>query len=116
MLLAAALFAGVVHAQTGAKMPVVIEIAKFKLAAGVTAAEFKPLDRAVEIQHVRKQPGFISRESAAGDNGEWLVIVHWKSVKDAEASMASFATAPAAQAFMSKIVPSTMTMQRYVKQ
>ncbi len=97
-------------------MPVIIEIAKFKLAAGTTPADFKPLDRAVEIQHVRKQPGFISRESAAGDNGEWLVIVHWMSVKDAEASMASFATAPAAQGFMSKMDASTMTMQRFVKQ
>jgi hypothetical protein len=31
--------------------------------------------------------GFISRKSAAGDNGEWLVVVHWRSVADAEASM-----------------------------
>ncbi len=97
-------------------MPVIIEIATFKLAPGVAAADFKPLDRAVEIEHVRRQPGFLSRESAAGDNGEWLVIVHWNSVKDAEASMASFTTAPAAQAFMSKLDVSTMTMQRYVKQ
>ena len=88
----AALFAfhGVAHAQKGADMPAVIEIVKFKLAPGITATAFQPVDRAVEVQHVSKQPGFISRESAADENGEWLVIVHWKSVKDAEASMASF--------------------------
>lgn len=95
--------------------PAVIEVVTFKLKPGVTAAEFKPVDREVETQHVAKQPGFISRESAAGENGEWLVIVHWKSVQDAEASMASFTNAPAAAAFMSKIDASTMSMKRYQK-
>lgn len=97
-------------------MPDVIEIVKFKLAPSVTTIAFKPVDRLVEVQHVSKQPGFISRESAADENGEWLVIVHWKSVKDAEASMASFSSAPAARDFMSMIDTSTMTMRRYVKQ
>ena len=117
-LAGAALFAlhGVTHAQKGVDMPVVIEIVTFKLGPGTSAAAFQPLDRAVEVQHVSKQPGFISRESAAGDNGEWLVVVHWKSVKDADASMANFATAPAAQAFMAKLDAATMTMRRYVEQ
>lgn len=92
----------------------VIEVATFKLRHGI-AAEFRPVDRAIEVQHVSKQPGFISRESAAGENSEWLVIVHWRSVADAEASMSSFSTAPAATEFMSKIDASTMSMKRYVK-
>lgn len=93
---------------------VVIEIVTLKLKQGVTADEFRPLDRAVELQHAAKQPGFISRESAAGDNGEWLVVVHWRSVEDAEASMASFPNAAAIEPFMSKIDASTMSMKRYV--
>jgi len=93
---------------------VVIEIATFKLKQGVTADEFRPLDKAVELQHVVKQPGFISRESAAGDNGEWLVVVHWRSIKDAEASMASFSSAPATEQFMSKIDANTMSLKRYI--
>ena len=99
----------------GATPSVVIEIVTFRLAPGTNVAEFKALDRTVELQHVAKQPGFISRESAAGDNGEWLVVVHWRSVRDAEASMASFASAPAAQPFMADIDVPTMTMKRYVK-
>jgi hypothetical protein len=79
----------------------------------VSYADFAPIDKAVETQHVSKQPGFISRESAAGENGEWLVIVHWRSTKDADASMASFASAPAAQAFMAKIDASSLAMKRY---
>jgi heme-degrading monooxygenase HmoA len=91
----------------------VIEVVTLKLKAGVSAAEFAPADKAVEREHVSKQPGFISRESAHGADGAWLVIVHWRSVKDADASMASFEKAPAAAPFMAKIETSTMRMTRY---
>lgn len=91
----------------------VIEVVTFKLRAGVTAAEFAPIDKAVEREHVARQPGFVSRESAHGPDGEWLVIVHWRSAKDADASMTSFEKAPAAAPFMSKVEPSTMSMKRF---
>lgn len=93
----------------------VIEVVTFKLKTGVSAAEFAPIDKAVEREHVAKQPGFVSRESAHGANGEWLVIVHWRSTKDADTSMASFEKAHAAASFMSKIEASTMSMKRYQK-
>jgi hypothetical protein len=93
----------------------VIEVVTFKLKAGVSAAEFAPIDKAVERRHVAKQPGFVSRETAHGADGEWLVIVHWRSVKDADASMASFEKAPAAAPFMAKIEASTMSMKRFEK-
>lgn len=109
----AILFTALLAACSGQR-DAVIEIATFKLKQGVTADEFRPLDKAVESQLVAKQPGFISRESAAGDNGEWLVVVHWRSVEDAEASMASFSGAPAAEQFMSKIDANTMSMKRYI--
>ncbi|PSW06763.1 antibiotic biosynthesis monooxygenase family protein [Photobacterium lipolyticum] len=93
----------------------VIEIVTLTLKEGVSYTEFAPIDKAVEDQHVAKQPGFISRESAAGENGEWLVIVHWESAKDADASMASFMSASAAQKFVDNIDGSTMVMKRYSK-
>ena len=91
----------------------VVEVVTLKLRAGVAAAEFAPIDKAVEREHVAKQPGFVSRESAHGADGEWLVIVYWRSAKDADASMASFQEAPAAAQFMSRIKASTMGMKRY---
>lgn len=101
------------NSSTDNKSGLVVEIVTFRLKQGVTVDEFRPLDKAVEVQHVAKQPGFISRESAAGDAGEWLAIVHWRSVEDAEASMASFSDAPATEQFMSKVDESTMSMTRY---
>lgn len=90
----------------------VIEIVTFRLKPGVSAEEFALINRSVEREHVSRQPGFISRESAHSGN-EWLVIVHWRTEKDAEASMSTFEKAPAAAAFMSKIDASTMGMKRY---
>lgn len=93
--------------------PTVIEVATFELANGVDAAQFAPLDAAVERDHVSKQAGFVSRETGYTDQGAWLVIVHWESIEAAEASMASFAAAPAAADFMANLDPATMSMTRY---
>lgn len=91
----------------------IIEIATFKLKDGVTPDEFYPVDQAVESQHVSQQPGFISRDSAVTEDNEWLAVVHWRSMEDAEASMASFSEAPATAEFMSKLDADTMVMKRY---
>jgi glyoxylase-like metal-dependent hydrolase (beta-lactamase superfamily II) len=93
----------------------VIEIAIFKLASGTTAEQFAPIDHAMERDYISKSPGFISRESAAGDEGDWLVVNHWKSVADADAAMTGFASAQATQAFLSKLDAGTMFNRRYVK-
>jgi len=93
----------------------VIEVVTFKLKPGVSPSDFSAIDKAVEREQVSKQPGFVSRESAHGAGNEWLVIVHWRSTQDADASMASFEKAPSAAKFMSKIDASTMVMKRYQK-
>ena len=51
----------------------VIEIASFTLKPSVSYADFAKLDHSVEVDHVAKQKGFVSRESAMGKNGEWMV-------------------------------------------
>lgn len=106
-------FAAQVGAQTAPAAKPVVEVVTLKLKSGVSYAQFAPVDKAVGSEHVARQPGFISREAVAGQNGEWLVIVHWRSVPDADASMASFSSSPAAQKFMSLIDSPTMVMKRY---
>jgi len=90
----------------------VVEIVTIKLNQGVSVEEFALVDKAVEDEHVSKQPGFISRTTAQRD-GKWLVIVHWESAKAAQDSMDTFAKAPAASKFISMIDASSMTMTRY---
>ncbi|MEM7801112.1 MAG: hypothetical protein AAF633_18105 [Chloroflexota bacterium] len=92
----------------------IVEIATFQLKDGVSIADFQKLDKAVEVEHVSKQPGFVSRESGSTEDGAWVAIVHWKTAADAEASMASFGNAPAAADFMANLDASTMQMTRYL--
>lgn len=91
----------------------VIEIVTLKLKPGVTDTQFALLDKKVQTTYMEKRPGFLSRESAPGSNNDWVVIVHWKSIADADASMKSFSTAPATAEWMSMIVPNSMVMTRY---
>ncbi len=91
----------------------IIEVVTLKLKPEVTPEQFSKVDREVQDQYIAKRSGFLSRESAPGSNHDWLVIVHWRSVADAEASMKSYATAPASTKFMSMIVPNSMVMTRY---
>ena len=111
ILTAAVLIAGVSMAQAQ-DTATVVEIATFDFADGVTAETFAPVDARVEAEHVSQQPGFVSRETGATDTG-WVAIVHWASAADAQASMDSFADAPAAAEFMEMLDVSTMTMTRY---
>lgn len=91
----------------------VVEVATFKLQPGITEAEFRQLDQQVEDSHVSQQRGFIKRQSGMTADNQWQVIVHWDSIDSAETSMASFASASAAKAFMQAADTSTMTMRRY---
>jgi N-acyl homoserine lactone hydrolase len=91
----------------------VIEVVTLKLKTGVTAAQFEPVDQEMQTNYMAKRSGFLSRESAPGSDNSWLVIVHWRSLADAEASMKSFSTAPATAAWMSMIVSDSMGMKRY---
>jgi heme-degrading monooxygenase HmoA len=94
----------------------VVEIITLRLRDGVNDTQFLAANQRVESEHVVRQPGFISRQTARGDSGEWLVIVHWASLSAADASMASFTSAPATQGFMAVIDGSSMTMKRYTLQ
>ena len=93
----------------------IIELATFRLKAGVTEEQFLAEDSNVEKDHIVKQPGFISRETARGEDGECLVVVHWRSAADADASMNSFSSAPGASAYMSLMDSATLKMKRYGK-
>lgn len=90
----------------------VVEIATFEFADGVTADTFAPVDARVEAEHVSQQPGFVSRETGATQTG-WVAIVRWESADDAQASMDTFASAPAAADFMGMMNVETMQMARY---
>lgn len=91
----------------------VVEIVRFRLAEGVTEDQFLVDNGRVESDHVVHQPGFLSRATAHGEDGEWLIIVHWESAGAADASTDGFMDAEATQAFLGDIDGDTYSMKRY---
>lgn len=83
------------HAQ--ATEPIAFEVVVAKPKPGVALSEFLAIDKDMERTFVVKQKGFKSREVAVSKEGEVFVIVHWASLKDAEAAAAAFMTHPLAK-------------------
>jgi NADPH:quinone reductase-like Zn-dependent oxidoreductase len=77
-------------------------------AVGANVKHFKPGDRVLALSSAT-----YAERSAPGSDNRWLVIVHWRSVADADASMKSFSTASGTAEWMSMIVPDSMVMTRY---
>ena len=77
-----------------------IEVVIFQLQSTVTRADFL---QAVEdtTTLLKTQEGFLGRTVSQDENGQWLDILSWKSIKDAKAATSLFQTEPAGKRFSS---------------
>jgi predicted SnoaL-like aldol condensation-catalyzing enzyme len=91
----------------------VLEVTTFKLNATANATQFNKLDAAVEENYTKKQPGFIKRQSGVNDKGEYVVLVYWNTMEDAEASMQKFMNDTSVAEFAGMIDGKSMKMARY---
>ncbi len=92
---------------------VALEVVAIKLKAGGDMDAFRKNDKAT-AELVSKQPGFVSRETGSGPDGEWFVIVHWASLKDAENAGAVFMQSGQAKVSMSMIDQNSMFFKHYI--
>lgn len=96
-----------------AKKAMIIEVTTFETNPGVDQQVFSERDREIQKDYTAKQAGFIKRLSGMNDQGEWVVIVHWQTMQDAEASMNLFMTDKSVADYAAMINGSTMRMNRY---
>jgi hypothetical protein len=90
-----------------------VEVIHFRMREDADEQECLREDERVGREYTPYQPGFISRESAKNDEGDWVVIVHWESAEDAQASMEKFPNDPTAQRFIALMDSDTFSMIRY---
>ena len=94
--------------------PYVIEVTSFKYAAAIDADTFWARDAEIEADYTKLQPGFISRESGySKSNNEVVVVVRWKTMADADASMQKFMADKSVMDYAEMIDGPTMKMNRY---
>ena len=57
-----------------------IELVRFRLQAGKTAAEWLKANEKIN-EWVKAQPGFRFRSLSETDDGEWIDMVYWESLE-----------------------------------
>jgi hypothetical protein len=90
-----------------------IEIMRFRLAAGVDEEAFKRADGHVQSDFAYHQPGLLRRTTARSHAGGWIVIDLWQSESDADAAATTGASDPVTARFMSLVDPTTVETERY---
>ncbi len=63
---------------------VTVEWAPFQLAAGVDEAALLAASAALQSEFVSKQSGFIKRELVKAKDNQWVDLVYWHSLEEAE--------------------------------
>ncbi|MEM1119124.1 MAG: nuclear transport factor 2 family protein [Bacteroidota bacterium] len=91
----------------------IMEVTTFRTNSDVNSTAFAQRDAQVESDFTSKQPGFITRQSGVDDKGNYVVVVYWKSVADAEASMNKFMSDASVADYAQMIDGPTMKMSRY---
>lgn len=88
----------------------IVEIAQFKIASGVNEEDFLQEAGAVQKNFLEKQSGYIDRELLKDKDGQWVDILHWNSMEEAQKATEVMMSDPATQGFMQKIDPSSVKM------
>lgn len=92
-----------------------LEVVSAPMADGVTVEQMRAVDAPV-WKAVAAMPGFISRETGVSAQREWFVIVHWKTLEDAEAAATALNVTPEAAAMMSALHADQIFFRHYIVQ
>lgn len=87
----------------------VIEIVSFKLAAGVSQAQFETAAEGASA-FISAWPGFVRRRLSVDAEGTWTDHVEWRSMADAEAAAIAIGGAEGVQDFLAAIDMSSIAM------
>jgi hypothetical protein len=82
----------------------VIDITTFRLAGGVDDDAFLVADERVRTGVLYRQPGVVRSTTARGDDGEWAIVVLWRSEPSTDVAASELADV---------IEPGTVTRRQY---
>lgn len=90
-----------------------IEIATFRLAAGVDEVDFVAADGRAQTEFFNLQPGLLRRTTARGEDGTWAVVTIWREPADADAAAGAAAAHPPPLALADLVDDTTLAVRRY---
>lgn len=90
----------------------VLEVVLFKPKADVTNEVLIKTAASID-EFIKDQTGFIKRELAQTENGQWIDIVHWTDMESAHHAAEAAMSSPICLPFFSLIDESTINMSHY---
>ena len=89
-----------------------IEVVQFTSVQGTDEKVFLEASDAMMID-LKKQRGFIDRELLKSEDNQWIDIVHWRKLADAELAAKNVMSIPACLKFFEMIDEASMKMMHY---
>jgi hypothetical protein len=90
----------------------VIQIVRFRLAAGADEAAFRALNERFQREVAPTLPGLVRREATRSAEGEWLLVLRYTDAETAHRAGRSD-TSAVSQAFMRQIDMASMSAAFY---
>lgn len=90
-----------------------IEIVTFRLKEGTSVELFIAETMSMEREFLGKLKGFKNRDTGISEDGDVVVVLHWESPEDAQASIDKFVDAAETKSFTSMIEMETFVMKHY---
>lgn len=92
---------------------IVMELRTFKLGSNINPKLFAKRDAQVERDFISKQAGFIRRHRGVDEKGNYIVVVYWEDIVDADVSMSKLMTDVSIADYSQMIEASSMKIFRY---
>jgi hypothetical protein len=90
-----------------------LEIVTFKIKDGIKIPDFLKASAELEEGFARKQQGFLSRTFAQAEGNEWVDVIRWNTMADAEAASKAAMESPACAPMFGMIDEPSVKMMHF---
>ena len=90
-----------------------LEIVTFKIKGGVKLPDFLKASAELEEGFARKQAGFLSRIFAKGESNDWVDVIRWQTMADAEAASKAAMQSPICAPMFGMIDEASVKMMHF---
>lgn len=90
-----------------------LEIVTYKIKDGVNVPDFLKASAELEEGFATKQVGFLSRTFARREGNEWVDVIRWQSMADAEAASKAAMESPACAPMFGMIDEPSVKMMHF---
>ncbi|HUQ36508.1 MAG TPA: antibiotic biosynthesis monooxygenase [Aestuariivirga sp.] len=90
-----------------------LEIVTFKIKDGAKVPDFLRASAEMEEGFAKKQEGFLSRTFARGEGNDWVDVIRWRTMADAEAASKAAMQSPACAPMFGMIDEPSVKMMHF---